>query len=315
LPIQYGDFATWQQEWLAGEDFEEQLAYWRHQLGNELPSLEIPTDFPRNKNRTSFGAIESLLLPHPLSRAIKVMANREDVTPYMVFLSAFNVLLHRYSGQDQILVGSPTACRITSETEGLIGPFANTLLLKTDLSGDPSFKTLLQRVKEVSLGAFSNQTLPFERLVETVKLASARKGSQLFQVLFVLQTAFMQPTEANGLTITPIRSVSPGSIFEILMGVVERAEGARLQLEYNTNLFKVETIRQMLDDLHAILRFGVLDRDRKLSELVLELNKPVTPVVEVSGSTGNFSSGVTVPTNGRQERSPGAAVMLSLIHI
>lgn len=269
LPIQYADFATWQKDWLGSDGFEDQLAYWKQHLGNELPALEIPTDFPRNKNRASFGSIESLLLPQPLSRAIRALCQREDVTQFMVFLSAFNVLLHRYSGQDNILIGSPTANRQQSETEGLIGAFANTLLLKSDLSGEPSFNELLRRVKDISLGAFSNQSLPFEKLVETVRPASnGRKGGQLFQVLFIFQTAFMQPVELKELSIKPIRSVSPGSIFELSLGVVERQEGTRLQLEYNTDLFKTESIRCMLEDLQSILQSTVLDTNRKIFELL-----------------------------------------------
>jgi thioesterase domain-containing protein/acyl carrier protein len=268
LPIQYADFATWQQEWLSSDRFEEQLAYWKQHLGNELPFLEIPSDFPRNKNRTSFGAIESLLLPRALTRAIKTMGQREDATSFMIFLTAFNVLLHRYSGQDHILIGSPTANRMESQTEALIGAFANTLLLKSDLSADPSFKETLRRVKEVSLNAFSNQTLPFEKLVETVRPAQGRNTGQLFQVLFVFQTAFMQPMDLEDLTIMPIRSVSPGSIFELSLGVVERDEGTRLQLEYNTELFKDDTIRRMLDDLQNILHSAVLNSSRAISDLL-----------------------------------------------
>src|SRR6185436_70633 len=112
LPIQYADFALWQQQWLESERFDEQLAYWKGQLGSELPVLEIPTDFPRNRNRTSFGGIESLLLPRPLTRALKALSQREDVTPFMTFLAAFKILLHLYSGQRSVLVGSPTANRI-----------------------------------------------------------------------------------------------------------------------------------------------------------------------------------------------------------
>lgn len=268
LPIQYGDFAAWQQEWLRSDGFDEQLAYWKEQLGSELPTLDIPTDFPRNRNRTSFGAIESLQLPHALIRAIKTLGQREDVTPFMIFLAAFKVLLHRYCGQDRILVGSPTANRIHSEAEVLIGAFANTLLLKTDLTGDPSFKVLLQRVKEVSLGAFSNQTMPFEKLVESIRPVPGRNRGQLFQVLFIFQNAFMKPMEFERLAITPIPSVSPGSIFELSLGVVERREGTRLQLEYNTDLFKADTIKRMLADLHSILHSAVLDKNRKISGLL-----------------------------------------------
>ena len=267
LPIQYADFALWQQEWLESESFQEQLDYWRGQLGDSLPSLDLPTDFPRKRNRASFGAIESLLLSRPLTRALKVLAQREEVTEFMVFLAAFNVLLHRYTGGDQLMVGSPTANRIHSESEALIGTFANTLMLKTDLSGNPSFSELLQRVKEVALGAFDNQTLPFERLVEVIKPAQTRAGNQLIQVLFIFQTAFMQPVTLDDLTITPMRSVSPGSIFELSLGVVERAEGARLQMEYNTDLFEPESIKLMLGHLQSILRSVTTDARQRISEI------------------------------------------------
>ncbi len=269
LPIQYADFAAWQQEWLTGDDFEGQLEYWKEQLGTELPALEVPTDRPRNNNRVSFGDIESLLLPAALDRAIKALSQREEVTPYMVFLAALNILLHRYCGEENILVGSPTANRQHGETEGLIGVFANTLLLKTKLSGEMTFAELLQRVKETSLGAFSNQTLPFEKLVENLRPSvNGKRGGQLLQVMYIFQTAFMQPVELENLSITPIRSVSPGSIFELSLGVVERAEGTRLQLEYNTDLFNAETVRFMLEDMRTILQAAVLETDRSISEML-----------------------------------------------
>ena len=196
-----------------------------------------------------------------------MLAQREDVTQFMIFLAAFKVLLHRYTGQEQILVGSPTANRIQSESEGLIGAFANTLMLRTELSGDPLFSELLQRIKDVSLGAFSNQTLPFEKLAEVVRPSQARAGSQLFQVLFIFQTAFMKPVKLDGLCITPMRSVSPGSIFELSLGVVERAEGSRLQMEYNTNLFEAETIKLMLGHLQSILQAIATDARQRISEI------------------------------------------------
>ncbi|MCO6509297.1 MAG: hypothetical protein J5I65_00730 [Aridibacter famidurans] len=266
LPIQYADYAVWQEEWLKGNDFEDQLAYWKASLGDELPSLEVPTDYERRNVRTSFGAIESILLPRTLTRAIKALAQREDVTSYMIFLAAFYVMLHLRSGQDQVLVGSPTANRVHAETEALIGPFANTLLLKCDLSGDPAFREILQRVKTLSLGAFSNQTVPFEKLLESIRPSKARSSAQIFNVLFIFQTAFMKPVKLRELSITPIRSVSPGSIFDLSLGVVERDEGTRLQLEYNTDLFKPDTAKQMLVELEAILSSGILDLDGRISE-------------------------------------------------
>src|SRR5262249_48574203 len=215
LPIQYGDFAIWQQEWLASEGFDAQLAYWKRHLGNGLPTLNLPTDFSRNRTRSSYGSIESSLLARPLTRALKSLGQREEVTLFMILLASFKILLYRYCGQEDILVGTPTANRIQSETEGLIGAFANTLLLKTALSEDLTLKETLQRIKEVALGAFSHQSLPFERLVEAIKPAQARNNHQLFQVLFIFQTAFMQPVKLDRLTLSPLRSVSPGSIFEL----------------------------------------------------------------------------------------------------
>lgn len=275
LPIQYADYAVWQEEWLKGNGFEDQLAYWKASLGNELPSLEIPTDFERKNARTSFGAIESLLLPLPLTRAIKALAQREDVTSYMIFLAAFYIMLHLRSGQEQVLIGSPTANRVHSETEALIGPFANTLLLKCDLSGNPAFGEILQRVKALSLGAFSNQTVPFEKLLESIRPSKARSSAQIFNVLFIFQTAFMKPMELGHLSITPIRSVSPGSIFDLSLGVVERDEGTRLQLEYNTDLFKSDTAKKMLAELETILSSGILDPDGRISEFEARIDSTV----------------------------------------
>jgi len=303
LPVQYADFAAWQQDWLNSDGFEDQLAYWKQQLGNEIPTLDIPTDFPRNKNRASFGDIESLLLPQPLTRAIRALGQREDVTPFMIFLTAFNVLLHCYSGQDNIVVGSPTANRQQSETEGLIGAFANTLLLRTDLSGEPTFDELLLQVKDVSLGAFSNQTLPFEKLIEKIRPSTnGRKGGQLFQVMFIFQTAFMQQMELQELKIEPIRSVSPGSIFEISLGVVERPEGTRLQLEYNTDLFKSETIRLILIDLQNILQSAVLDSNRKVSDM-LQWTTPIRS--ENSNETVSESTTELTTTTAAAQNSVG----------
>ena len=289
LPFQYADFALWQQEWLNSESFADQLAYWKQQLGRVLPALDLPTDFARNGNRTSFGAIESLLLSQTLTRALKALSQREDVTPFMTFLAAFKILLHCYSGKDNILLGSPAANRIQSETEELIGAFANTLLLKTDLSGNPSFRETLRRVKDVSLGAFGNQSLPFEKLVEEIKPAESRQSRQLFQVLFIFQTAFMQPVELSDLTITPMRSVSPGSVFDLSLGVVERNEGTRLQLEYNTDLFKAETVKRMLGHLQQILQLFATDIQQEISEIRLLIQND-RDLIASSGTNSNSSA-------------------------
>lgn len=301
LPIQYADYAVWQRDWLKSASFDEQVSYWKGKLGSELPALDLPTDFPRKSSGTSHGAIESLLLPHGLTRAIKALGHREELTNYMIFLGAFKVLLGLYSRQEEILIGSPTANRFPPETESLIGPFANTLLLKSDLSGDPTIRQFLSRTREVVLGAFSNSEVPFERLIETVRPAQGRRFGQLFQVLFIYQAAFMQPMEFNDVRIDPIRSVSPGSIFDLSLGVVERGEGVRLQLEYNTDLFRSETIRGMLGDIEKILKTAVLDLDRNISRII-ERDQNSPPIDAVRESDTRKGSAVKVVTTTTEDR-------------
>ncbi|RMF36691.1 MAG: non-ribosomal peptide synthetase, partial [Chloroflexi bacterium] len=187
LPIQYADFALWQREWLQGEVLEEQLAYWKQQLSGSPPVLELPTDRPRPPVQSFRGAHRPFMLPRPLSQAIKALCRREGVTPFMLLLAAFQTLLHRYTGQDDISVGTPIANRNRAEIEGLIGYFANTLVLRTDLSGDPPFRELLKRVREVALGAYAHQDLPFEMLVDALQPERDLSHTPLFQVMFVLQ--------------------------------------------------------------------------------------------------------------------------------
>ena len=168
LPVQYADYALWQRRWLTGEVLEEQLGYWREQLAG-AGALELPTDHPRPAVRTHLGARQELVLPEPLTRALKELSRQEGTTLFMVLLGAFQALLSRYSGQEDVAVGSPIAGRNQAETEDLIGFFVNTLVMRTDLSGDPTFKELLGRVREVALGAYAHQDLPFERLVEELQ--------------------------------------------------------------------------------------------------------------------------------------------------
>src|SRR5205085_8571453 len=169
LPIQYADFAVWQREWLQGEALEAQLAYWRRQLGDNPPVLELNTDRPRPFVRTTRGSRRSLRLSPSLTGELRALSQREGATVYMTLLAAFQTLLYRYTGQDDISVGTPVANRNRAETEDLIGFFVNTLVLRTDLSGRPSFRDLLRRVKEVALGAYAHQDVPFERLVEELR--------------------------------------------------------------------------------------------------------------------------------------------------
>jgi hypothetical protein len=187
LPIQYADFVHWQRDWMQGEVLKKQLSYWKKQLGGELPILELPIDHPRAARQTFSGGTHYFELSTNLTKALKEISRQEDISLFMTLLTAFQILLHRYSGQDDILVGTPSANRNRPELENLIGVFINTLVLRTNLSGDPSFHALLKRVREVCLAAYAHQDLPFEKLVEELKPARDLSHTPLFQVMFNLQ--------------------------------------------------------------------------------------------------------------------------------
>ena len=188
LSIQYADFAVWQREWLQGEVLQSQLSYWKKQL-DDIPILNLPTDRPRPPRQSFYGARQSITVPQPLTAAINELSHGEGVTPFMTLLAAFQVLLYRYSGQEDVIVGSPIANRSRIELEPLIGFFVNTLVLRADLSGNPTFREFLLRVRDVCLGAYAHQDLPFEKLVEELKPERDSSRNPLFQVMFVLQNA------------------------------------------------------------------------------------------------------------------------------
>src|SRR5205085_3180491 len=182
LPVQYADYAVWQRQLLMGEALDRQLSYWKERLTGAPPVLELPTDRPRPKVQNFRGATLAVELPPEITEELKALSRGEGVTLYMTLLAAFQTLLHRYTGQDDITVGSPIAGRNRSELEPLIGFFANTLVLRTDLSGDPSFRELLRRVRGMALGAYAHQDVPFERLVEELRPERSLSHTPLFQV-------------------------------------------------------------------------------------------------------------------------------------
>jgi amino acid adenylation domain-containing protein len=269
LPIQYADFALWQRDWLQGEVLEAQLAYWRQQLGGSLPVLELPTDRPRPAVQTYRGAKQSLLLPKTLMEALQALSRREGVTLFMTLLAAFQTLLHRYTGQDDLLVGSPIAGRTRIELEGLIGFFVNTLVLRTDMSGNPTFRELLGRVREVALGAYAHQDLPFEKLVEELQPARDLSHSPLFQVMFILQNVPRAALELAGLTLTPVEVDSGTAKFELTLSMAESADGLRGVWEYNTDLFEAATICRLAGHFQTLLEGIVTDPAQRLSALPL----------------------------------------------
>lgn len=240
LPIQYADFAHWQRQWLQGEVLESQLDYWKQQLGSGIPILQLPTDHPRPPVQTYRGAVQRLMLPKTLSEALKALSQRSGATLFMTLLTAFKILLYRYSGQEDIIIGSPTAGRNQVETEGMIGFFVNTVVMRTDLGGNPSFRELLVRVREVSLGTYAHQDLPFEKLVEELQPERDRSRSPLFQVMFALNPPWTAPDiSLPGLSINSLFGyVHSGTAgFDLTLVMRDTCQGVRASLEYNTDLF------------------------------------------------------------------------------
>jgi amino acid adenylation domain-containing protein len=269
LPIQYADFALWQRDWLQGEVLESQLRYWKRQLDGSPLVLDLPADRPRPAVQTFRGARESRMLPPSLGQALNTLSRQQGVTLFMTLLAAFQTLLYRYTGQEDIVVGSPIANRNRSEIEGLIGFFVNTLLLRTDLSGEPTFRQFLGRVREVALGAYAHQDLPFEKLVEELRPERSLSHTPLFQVLFVLQNAPRTTLELAGLRLSPLEVDNATAKFDMSVSMTETEEGLRASLEYNTDLYGVATIQRMLGHYQTLLEGIVANPEERISQLPL----------------------------------------------
>ncbi|MBD1908662.1 non-ribosomal peptide synthetase [Funiculus sociatus GB2-A5] len=269
LPIQYADFAVWQRQWLQGEVLKTQLSYWKQQLRGNLPALQLPTDRPRSPVSTFRGASQSFVLPASLSEALKALSQRENVTLFMTLLAAFKALLYRYTRQDDILVGTPIANRNRAEIEGLIGFFVNTLVMRTDISGTPSFRELLGRVREVALGAYAHQDLPFEHLVEELQPERDLSYHPLFQVAFVLQNAPKEVLKLPNLSLSFLAVESAIAKFDLTLTMSFAEEGLIGSLEYNTDLFDATTIKRMLGNFQTMLAGIVANPEARISELPL----------------------------------------------
>jgi amino acid adenylation domain-containing protein len=268
LPIQYSDFVYWHREWLQGEVLASQLAYWKQQLAALPPVLELPTDRPRPAVQTFRGAMRSLQLSAALTESLKTLSRQAGVTLFMLLLAAFKTLLHRYTEQDRISVGSPIANRNHDELKGLIGFFVNTLVLHTDLSGDPSFQELLHRVRQVALGAYAHQDLPFEQLVEALQPERNVSYSPLFQVMFTLQNAPQLP-EVPDLVMRQVKVESKTAQFDLSVTVETLEQGLVIDFEYNTDLFDDSTIARMQEHFQVLIEGIVANPDAHLSELPL----------------------------------------------
>jgi amino acid adenylation domain-containing protein len=268
LPIQYGDFSVWQKEWLRGEVLEKQLMFWKEHL-NGVSTLELPTDHPRPALQTFNGAKHTFRLPKDLTEALKALSRKEVATLFMTLLAGFQSLLRRYTGQDDIVVGTPIANRNRTEIEGLIGFFVNTLVMRTDTSGDPVFRELLARERKVLLDAYAHQDLPFEKLVEELRPERNLSRNPLFQVLFALQNAPGSNLEFTDLTVSRMGLDDTRTRFDLEVHLWEEAERLRGAFAYNTDLFNADTIERLAGHYQRLLEGIVANPDQRLSELPL----------------------------------------------
>jgi amino acid adenylation domain-containing protein len=268
LPIQYADFAVWQRDWLQGEVLSNQLGYWRRQLADLTP-LQLPTDRPHPPLPSFRGASHYFTLPEQLSAALRQLSRREGVTLFMTLLTAFQLLLHRYSGQDDIVVGAPIANRNRAEIEALIGFFVNTLVLRTNLAGNPTFRELLARVREVALEAYAHQDLPFEMLVEELQPERDLSRNPLFQVTFQLLNAPRGELNMQNLQVTSLGLAARTAKFDIALGLWEDEQILAGRLEYSTDLFEAATIARLVGHFSRLLEGIVAAPDARLADLPL----------------------------------------------
>jgi len=256
IKIQYADFSVWQREWLRGSELQKQISFWKELLGSHPPVLQLPLDKPRPSVQTFPGEVAQVKYSVELCNRVRELAKTNGATMFMALLSAFKILMQRYSGQDDIVVGSPIAGRNRAESEALVGFFVNNMVLRTDLSGDPTFLEVLSRVKKMSLSAYAHQDLPFEKLVEELQPDRDLSLPPLFQVLFVFQNAPVEHLEFQDVKLRRVVSKHRTSRFDLTLYMAEKAKGPKRLVgvfEYNTDLFEEETIRRMISHLEQIL--------------------------------------------------------------
>ncbi len=266
LAVQYSDYAVWQREWLTGDVLELQLGYWKKRL-KDVSVLNLPTDRPRRPRQSFHGSRLTIELPDDLTSAVNEMSHRFAVTPFMILLAAFQVLLYRYTGQEDVVVGSPIANRCRTELEGLMGFFVNTLVLRADLSGNLSFSEFLSRVRDTCVGADANQDLPFEKLVQELQPERDQSRNPLFQVMFVLQNATRPFTGIPGLRIEPLEVATTRSPFDLSLFLRERDRKYVGNIEYSTDLFDHDRIERMAGHFQILLEAIVKEPDQSIAKL------------------------------------------------
>lgn len=265
-PVQYVDFAAWQNSWLQGPVLDQQIAYWSNKLKGPLPSLDLPADFPRPDSMQGEGSLVAVSLPSELVQQLRLLGNREGCTIFMTLLGAFYVLMHYHLGQPDLVVGTDLANRSAAETEKLIGFFVNQVALRADLSGAPAFSEILARVRSIALEAYLHQDVPFDRVVEAVNPPRMRNRSPLFQVKFVLQNAPRPRLEMAGLHLSELELNSGAAKFDLLVNVFEQEGVLRMMWEYSSELFRESTIKRMAECFLALAQSVAANPEQKLHE-------------------------------------------------
>ncbi len=294
LLIQYGDFSVWQKDFLCSPEMAQQLAYWKNRLEG-MTELDLPTDFPRPAVKTWKGDIISTLLPKELTDRLHAIATKNGATLFHLQLAAYNILLQRYSGSDDIAVGTPITGRTREEVEPLIGVFINSLILRNDLSGNPDFGKFLRQVRDSSLEALENQDLPFECLVRELRPDRDQSRNPLFQINFNHHRSFARAGSFGGVSLAPIPSRSPGTIFDLHFFMVERKEGWRASCDYSTELFSRASAERMLGHFKRLLEDIAAHPEKPIDELeILTSDERINLLGEWPGNTSSYPRDATI---------------------
>jgi amino acid adenylation domain-containing protein len=276
LPVQYADYSVWQREWLKGEVAESQLSYWRKQLNGIPPLLNLRTDRPRPAVQTYHGRNLTLAVPDRLTESLKAFSRNEGVTLFMTMLAVFNTLLYHNTGQQDIVVGTNVANRNRLETSGLIGFFVNQLVLRTDVSGGPTFRGLLGRVRRVVLGAYAHQDIPFDKVVEAVRPERSLSRTPLFQVKIDFNSIRPSSLSASGLRVIPLEVDTGPAHFELTLAITDADDRLSLLVYYNTDLFETASVEWMLEDFVRLCEEIVARPEVTLSDLTARLSEGVS---------------------------------------
>lgn len=290
LPIQYADFTLWQRKWITGEILEKQLNYWKQELKDAPELLQLPTDYPRPHTQSYQGKTKEIIINNDSTEKIQNLSKKYDVTLFMTLYGVFATLLYRYSGQTDILIGSPIANRNRKEIEPLIGFFVNTLVLRTSFEDNPSFEKLLSQIKETTIKAYENQDVPFEQIVSTLQPIRSLSHSPLFQVMFVLQNAPMEKLELSDITLTEFRSDTETAKFDLLLSISQTDKGLIGSWNYNSDLFNQDTIERMASHFENLLSAIASNPQLKVNEIpILSQTEKQQILVDWNNTKADYS--------------------------